>query len=95
MRISKEEFLLGASKAKLHPKKAETLWIILEKQTEKAAKANRYLHILYFVAAFIVIGAMGYFLFAGVTQFETQDLFIVLLVYIAIFIFVGNVLWRK
>lgn len=95
LKISKEEFLLGASKAKLNPDQAENFWKILEILLEEKPKPKFWIQILFYVIFFLGILMAGWFTLTSLLLFNAEDLYIIALVYLFCFIIIGNLLFGK
>lgn len=93
MEISKEQFFLSASQLGMQEDQIHTLWKALEKKEESLS--SPFSKWLYYFGALIVISAMTWMLTLSTELFGGGALFLISLIYGALFIFLGSKLWKK
>jgi hypothetical protein len=94
MQIGKSDLLAAASKIGIPEPKAMELWESLE-QKEPAESKFDMIHVLYYLGAMIVIVAMGWFVGVAWDFIGGKGILAIASLYIAIFILIGSMLWRR
>lgn len=93
MEISKEQFFLSASQLGMEEDQINTLWQTLEKNQDSLSYA--FSKWLYYFGALIIISAMTWMMTLSTELFGGAALFLISIIYGALFIFLGSKLWKK
>lgn len=94
MNVKKEELISAASNLGLSAQQGEDLWKVLENQR---VATNRFdvANVLYYLGALITLSAMTWYLGFNWKTFGSGGILCITLVYMVIFLFMGNHLWKK
>ena len=94
MNVSRDDLGWAASQGVITSEQANALWKALESRHLARARFEP-VHILYYFGAFIVIGAMGWFMTLAWEQFGGGSLFVISAGYALLFVMMGRTLWKK
>lgn len=94
MRVEKSSLLAAAREINIPEQKAIELWNALENKESVESKFDM-IHVLYYLGAMIVIVAMGWFVGVAWDLIGGQGILAIASLYIAIFVLMGSILWRK
>lgn len=94
MRIEKDDLKWAASQGVMDAAQVEPLWQVL---SEKVLKRPHFglVYVLYYFGALLVIGAMSGFMTAAWETFGGSGIFVVSIVYAAVFVVAGHRLWGR
>lgn len=92
MEISKEQFLMAASKLGLSEENTKALWEALEAEELKNTSMPK---LLYYFGALIVISALTWFMTLGWEAFGGGGIFVISALYAVTFFLAGAKLWNK
>ena len=96
MNISKDDLFQAGRASGLGDPQVETLWMHLHSVDQAKPKARfDTVHVLYYMGALIVIGAMGWFMNNAWESFGGEGIFIIASAYAAIFLVCGLLFWRR
>ena len=87
--------LASAVKLGIPEQKAEELWSTLSKGSPTPVSKFELSNVLYYLGAMIVIVAMGWIAGIAWERLSGKGLFLMALLYIAAFVGVGSVLWKR
>lgn len=93
MNISREQFLAAAEKQGLSKAQTEALWVLLEQG--KNHDPFSFSAWMFYFGALIILAGMAWFLSFNWSWFGGGSLFLIAAAYSILFVFVGNILWRK
>ena len=94
MQINRTKLISAAKKVGISESKSEELWSVMTETSLTPSKFDLS-HVLYYFGAMIVIIAMGWFVGVGWESLGGGGILAIALIYIAIFVSVGTLLWRK
>lgn len=94
MKIGKADLERAAELDIINPAQVEPLWRMLG---EAAASRPRFdlIHLLYYFGALLVIGAMGWFMTTAWEELGGGGIFLVSVLFTALFISSGTFIWRN
>lgn len=94
MKINKTDLDWAVTQNILSAQQADQLWSGLRTRTDTQAKFSL-THVLYYLGAFIIIGAMSWFITEAWDQLHSSILLMVSGTYLLGFLLVGNLMWFK
>lgn len=94
MDLREDDFRWAASEGLISDEQANKLWQALSTRPSTSAKFD-FLHVAYYFGALLVMGAMGFFVTLAWESLGGGGIFAVGVAYVALFVAVGRVLWKK
>jgi hypothetical protein len=97
MNVSKDDLNRAAAEGLISRAQADALWLSLSTRGEKDDGRARFdlAHVAYYSGAFVVIGAMGWFMTLGWESFGGASVFVLAAAYALLFALAGRTLWFK
>lgn len=94
MHILKDEFFAACAKQEIEVNKAEAIWHSLA-EAHSERPQFQFSHLIYYLGALIVLASLTFFIGLSWEWFGGGGIFLISMLYILGFVFLGNYFWHK